>query len=429
MAFTITDGDYYVSKKGNDANDGLTPATAKLTINGACSVVTSGQKIVVGSGMYVESIPARTSIAYNIHGDGEVIIDQAGVLSSPGILFGGDGNTIRNITIRNFTSLARATSSIYSGDWYDCRFINNTRPFSIFKTGSVYNCLFVDCDITVNTGNSSHRYFYYCTVVNSKLWAYTNSIFNMYHCDVDANSAVATGQQTGGDYYHCNVRGLIGSLQYNGVLAYEAVQPTKVTNCIEVDPLFNSKAPLDVSLSLNSPNRYASNIGNYIGYAREAQSLNNSDAAFDSASGATVTGTLGAGSVVKVGTSYELAVGATEATIETGIIETSGFDSRVLERIRVEGLEVPRFEVFDDTNAGTDLANQRTFEMKWAGELELTAPPTMGAYYKMIWNRKPQIDTVNNVGNADPLFDPLNAEDIKTKFVQLKVTMRNDGVS
>ena len=56
----------YVSKSGNDANDGRTLASAKLTIKSALSVATPGTTVFVKSGEYIEQnpllVPARVAI-------------------------------------------------------------------------------------------------------------------------------------------------------------------------------------------------------------------------------------------------------------------------------------------------------------------------------------------------------------------------------
>lgn len=49
---------YYVRKSGNDANNGYTEATAKLTIAGAYTASTTGDTIDIGAGEFVENIGA-----------------------------------------------------------------------------------------------------------------------------------------------------------------------------------------------------------------------------------------------------------------------------------------------------------------------------------------------------------------------------------
>ena len=57
----ITDGDFYVSKSGNDGNPG-TQASPFLTIQRGLNAASSGQKIVVGAGDYPEQITGGSEI-------------------------------------------------------------------------------------------------------------------------------------------------------------------------------------------------------------------------------------------------------------------------------------------------------------------------------------------------------------------------------
>ena len=59
----------YVSKNGNDANDGKSLATPKLTIKSACTVATSGTAIKVASGLYTEDMPFEIPQNVAILGD------------------------------------------------------------------------------------------------------------------------------------------------------------------------------------------------------------------------------------------------------------------------------------------------------------------------------------------------------------------------
>src|SRR5207253_201489 len=53
----------YVSKAGNDANDGLSWQTAKLTVQAGISASTSGDQVWVAAGTYVERIQLRNAVA------------------------------------------------------------------------------------------------------------------------------------------------------------------------------------------------------------------------------------------------------------------------------------------------------------------------------------------------------------------------------
>jgi len=59
----------YVSKDGNDANDGRTLGTAKLTIKSAVEAASSGTTVFVKSGDYTENNPISTPAGVSVVGD------------------------------------------------------------------------------------------------------------------------------------------------------------------------------------------------------------------------------------------------------------------------------------------------------------------------------------------------------------------------
>lgn len=67
-------GQLYVSKSGNDANDGRSWQTAKLTIAGAIAACSGGETIHVGPGTYVENV--------DLTGSGGVTIKGAGMFAT-----------------------------------------------------------------------------------------------------------------------------------------------------------------------------------------------------------------------------------------------------------------------------------------------------------------------------------------------------------
>ncbi len=75
---------YYVTKNGNDSNNGLSSNTAFATFKTACSMVKPGDTVLIGKGKYSEPINlasgsvsgvAGKPITFGCLGDGEVIID------------------------------------------------------------------------------------------------------------------------------------------------------------------------------------------------------------------------------------------------------------------------------------------------------------------------------------------------------------------
>ena len=81
---------YYVSKTGNDANNGLSVANAKLTITAAANLATSGSDvIVISTGYYAETIQVGYSMTFSVD---SVQVDQL-TMNKTGITLTIDGNT------------------------------------------------------------------------------------------------------------------------------------------------------------------------------------------------------------------------------------------------------------------------------------------------------------------------------------------------
>ena len=80
---------YYVSKTGNDANNGTSAATAKLTITAAANLATSGSDIVmISTGYYAETIQVGYTMTFSVD---SVQVDQL-TMNKTGITLTVDGN-------------------------------------------------------------------------------------------------------------------------------------------------------------------------------------------------------------------------------------------------------------------------------------------------------------------------------------------------
>ena len=148
---------YYVRKSGNNANDGLTPATAKLTLNGAEDIpVVAGDTVFVGAGTYREQLTCDVSGS-----DGNPITyigDYTGQ-------FTGDPGIIRVTGSDNDLTPAR-NYSIYANN-KSYRIINGlsfdlTNDYAIYTLTNhtnwiIRNCHFQLCSgIIFNTPGANH---------------------------------------------------------------------------------------------------------------------------------------------------------------------------------------------------------------------------------------------------------------------------------
>ncbi len=124
---------YYVSHNGNDANDGLSIASAKATLQSAYDVLKSGDKIVVSSGRYAGLFANRPIVATIVSESGteNTIID--GGSTQRCVRLTGSHVTMRGFTFENGYSdsiFERSDDSVYGGaaeggSFVDCIFRGN----------------------------------------------------------------------------------------------------------------------------------------------------------------------------------------------------------------------------------------------------------------------------------------------------------------
>ena len=98
----------YVSKAGNDLNDGTTLARAKLTIKSALSVATAGTTIFVKSGDYSENNPLLVPRGVSIYGDNLRSVTVRPINKTRDIFSVNNGVYIANMTFKDHESPAAA---------------------------------------------------------------------------------------------------------------------------------------------------------------------------------------------------------------------------------------------------------------------------------------------------------------------------------
>lgn len=96
----------YVAKNGNDANDGKSLATPKLTIRAACEAATSGTGIKVSSGIYTEDMPFEVPTNVAIIGDSVRSVFVQPAVSSNDMFYMRGGTYVWGITVQNYLGAA-----------------------------------------------------------------------------------------------------------------------------------------------------------------------------------------------------------------------------------------------------------------------------------------------------------------------------------
>ncbi|MCH8148900.1 MAG: right-handed parallel beta-helix repeat-containing protein, partial [Planctomycetes bacterium] len=139
---------------GSDANDGLTVATAKKTIQGGLSLATS-------AGDVVNVLPAEYNSPFFVMADGVTVRGIGEVVVTAG---NSDTNNhsdvvIQDLTFRNNNAGLAISGATTRGNLVEnCRFIQCNSGIRGF-TGAIFkvrNCLFAHCEIGITTGVSSY---------------------------------------------------------------------------------------------------------------------------------------------------------------------------------------------------------------------------------------------------------------------------------
>ncbi len=106
VANSTFDNVIYVAKNGNDANDGRSLATPKLTIVGAMAVASSGTAVKVASGTYNEVCPIVMPPNVALLGDDvrSVFVQPHSSTPYADIFYMKGGTYVWGITVRNFTA-------------------------------------------------------------------------------------------------------------------------------------------------------------------------------------------------------------------------------------------------------------------------------------------------------------------------------------
>lgn len=134
---------YYVTKSGNDSNNGLTIQTAKLTVGGGMAAFAAGAVdgiINVYRGVYKESVTMTRNFdaTLEVNAIGHVIVDGENVRSF-GLDFGfpSNGNGSLNSTYRGFEVINCTDTGI--------RHRGNNLGASTTQAGKVRNCVVHNC--------------------------------------------------------------------------------------------------------------------------------------------------------------------------------------------------------------------------------------------------------------------------------------------
>lgn len=286
--FRLT-GSVYVSKEGSDANSGLTPDLPKLTVQAGLSIITTGQILVVGSGVYKESLSKSVPTGtYNLIADGFVKLDGDFINSSLNfqssatstVVFNIDGFYFNNYKLvhanNNSQSLSHLNVNFSDCNFFQCSFTATTSGNSSGRF-SFSKCVLVNCFGTPPSGTLvSLNTFDLSILINTVFGLSTLNIFlisqftNSY---IDWSSVIGVSSAISSTAFNFNnIQGsiIMNTGTYSGIALnfadHRTYYPTFNVQSMSADPKFNNVQNLNFTLQSTSPhiraaNDYISNIG------------------------------------------------------------------------------------------------------------------------------------------------------------------------
>ena len=119
----------YVTKDGNDSNDGLKVSTAKATIKGAVAIASEGSVIKVSAGVYVENNPIELPSQISIIGDSLREVSVTPQNANQDLIYVSPGDYISDIS---FTGSLNAGKAVFA--------FNPNKPRYSAQSPYIRNC-------------------------------------------------------------------------------------------------------------------------------------------------------------------------------------------------------------------------------------------------------------------------------------------------
>ena len=191
---------WYVSKSGNNGNAGTSYALSKLTISAAISVSSSGDSIVVGSGVYNEYVSLGVNLT--LLADGNVVMDGTSLATNPAITL----PSSVNLTIGAYSQ---------GGWWMFQNYVTTgssvpatgTSTNAIISTSGTANNYTISNCIFIGTGSQS-QFALNAMNGSSSTFQINNCVFSNFACAmilIGSNSNSPQGNITNNTLYNCGI--------------------------------------------------------------------------------------------------------------------------------------------------------------------------------------------------------------------------------
>lgn len=425
---------YVDSFNGDDANSGSYDAP-KRSIQGALDVGANNM-IIICAGYFNEGDFLNKRHRISLISEGFVILDGTDKLtfnpnlyipiSFNGIVNEGSVFSFGHFLFKNFITnifgigVSGASRCYVNG----CIFISGV--VDLGKVGShvferTSNCLFINSSVIIHGSNNRSMFFENNTFVNSSLTVTSSNLVNFHieHCVFDEASSVDLANSTPNLFDYNAILGTqTEKIRVNGVW-YENTEDLQANTSFAqndlpstTDPKFNLINDKDYTLKVDSPLRFASDYGSYIGFANYA-------------------GVLEADSIEWTVTDIDNTTTPGEAYL-TGDEPIGIMESNVVQLFDKER-EITRIMMPDfahNPSMGETIGRLANFNTPYLISLEIqwgdNAIDMNGTWVRVPIGTRPLYDKVNEVGNDDPAFDIDNAVSIAAKFIKYRVTLRSN---
>ena len=309
---------YYVNKSGNNGNAGTSVGAAKLTIQAAMTLTSTGDTVVVGSGLYNESVTwvsgTRTMLA-----DGNVVMDGTGLAVNPAIYTTGSASVALNLQpqttggtwlLQNYITSGTLIPNLYGTANAIIRLdVSNT---SVTSAVTINNVVFIATGTQWAVSNSVYG-------TNPVIIA-NNCVFsNFYYALVSWFNNIGTVNHIiqNNTFYNC----IVGIYFYYGTSPSGVIRNNIFSNC--TNPIYLYGIPLSCDNNI------------YYNYSTVSSSSSSSNSL--GSAGSTKTFTIGTGLTLPLGQFIVMMNDATHYMLGYVTAYNSGAGSMTMTSISVTG--------------------------------------------------------------------------------------------
>jgi hypothetical protein len=396
----VINGDIYVSYLGSDVSGTGSPRKPYKTIQRAINVASAGSKIVVGTGNYDDAV---NGLAKNCKLTADATVSMRGLPSRMAFSNMGTGCTIQGFTIEGYGAAVDGVISEVSYCYIQS-------PLTTFGGTVKFSVL---SNITFN-GSGPIR-FINCTLVGVAS-ASPSAITRLESCHLGDATNIQTSTLALTYFDYCNQQPgsiiQINATPYTDHTQVTSGFPSFQVNGKSLPPFFNQPLIGDYTLATSSPIKTAGRNGTPIGARNEAVKLG-------------VAQILSGGSLSGITINQNGFMEIPE-TVFTGIIVTPVIDLGAVRPVRTIRLYAE--QLFDEAtfrvvsfNNDSYLPGAITFELRYADE---EPDVSLSNYESMIWDMSPSHDHAD-YSNGDVTFKVTSSTFITTRYVQLRITLRN----